>query len=46
MGIIKTSGTNLDILGSTSAFTSSCITVVETNHQKIRFNKYFKPDLE
>jgi hypothetical protein len=45
-GTIKTSGTNLAILGSKPDSKSILIIEVETVHQKIRFNKYLKPDLE
>jgi hypothetical protein len=46
MGTIKTSGTNLAIFGSRPDTKSILIIEVETNHQKMRFNKYLKPDLE
>ena len=40
------SGNNLAILGSKPTTTSVLINEVETNHQKIRFNKYLAPDRE
>jgi hypothetical protein len=45
-GTIKTSGTNLAILGSKPDSKSIFIIDVETNHQKTRFKKYLKPVLE
>jgi len=46
MGTIKTSGTNLAIFGSKPDTKIILIIDVETNHQKIRFIKYLKPEFE
>jgi hypothetical protein len=45
-GTIKISGTNLATFGSKPEIKRILIIEVETNHQKIRFNRYLKPDLE
>ena len=46
MGTIKISGTNLAIFGSKPDTSANLIIEVETNHQKIRFSKYFALDFE
>ena len=40
------SGNNLANLGSMPTTTSILINEVDTDHQKIRFNKYLAPDRE
>jgi hypothetical protein len=42
----KINGTNLAILGSISAETSSLIIVLEVSHQKNKFIKYLNPEFE